>query len=117
MTEKPTEPTPTPTGPTPGPTQPYPGPTPNPTLPTPGPSMGPDPHIHNWEDSQRMMLKGMTPEQKADYFRSTPEQQNAAVQDWHQQNFGTNTSTDMPKGGSMVDGNAVGWEGGRPKGS
>ena len=30
--------------------------------------------------------------------------QDAKVQEWHQQNFGTNTSTDMPKGGPVVEG-------------
>jgi hypothetical protein len=64
----------------------------------------PDPHQHSWEDAQSMMLKGMSQDEKNAYFTSSSDAQNTAVQDWHQQNFGTNTSTDMPKGGPIVEG-------------
>jgi hypothetical protein len=70
----------------------------------PGGGGGPDPHQHTWVEAQDRMLKDMTQEQKTAYFTSTPEQQNAAVQDWHQQNFGTNTSTDMPAQHNVVEG-------------
>jgi hypothetical protein len=64
----------------------------------------PDPHQHSWEDAQSMMLKGMPQDEKNAYFQSEPSAQDAAVQAWHQENFGTNTSTDMPKGGPVVEG-------------
>lgn len=70
----------------------------------PGGGGGPDPHQHTWGEAQDLMLKDMTQEQKNAYFTSSSEAQNAAVQDWHQQNFGTNTSTDMPFNPNVVEG-------------
>ena len=65
-----------------------------------------------------MMLNQMTQDQKTAYFQMSPEQQNQMVQDFHQQNFGTNTTTDMPKGGPTVEGSMMpgGENFGKPRG-
>jgi hypothetical protein len=70
----------------------------------PGGGGGPDPHQHTWGEAQDLMLKTMTQDEKNAYFTSSSEQQNQAVQDWHQQNFGTNTSTEMPFNPNVVEG-------------
>jgi hypothetical protein len=57
--------------------------------------MQPHPQL-SWEDAQRQMLRGMDQPAKTEYFQMDPSAQNQMVQDWHNQNFGMPTSTDMP---------------------
>jgi hypothetical protein len=63
--------------------------------PTNGGGMEPHPQL-DWVEAQRQMLRGMDQPSKTAYFQMESSQQDAMVQDWHQQNFGMPTSTNMP---------------------